>query len=101
MINNEMIKCIVQTKFIEIVLWVFNIILDKSLFPHIWKIGYIVPVFKGEDSFDTSNYRGIVITSCMGKLFTLILNDMLTTFLEKINIFKPYQIGVLQGLQDI
>ena len=93
MINNEMIKCIVQTKFIEIILWVFNIILDKSLFPHIWKIGYIVPVFKGEDSFDPSNYRGIAITSCMGKLFALILNDRLTTFLEERNILNLTKSG--------
>ena len=97
LISNEMIKCIVQTKFIGIILWVFNLILDKSLFPHIWKIGYIVPIFKGEDSFDPSNYRGIAITSCMGKLFTLILNDRLTTFLEKRNILKPNQIGFRKG----
>ena len=92
-------KCIVQTKFIEIILWVFNIILDKLLFPHIWKIGYIVPIFKGEDSFDPSNYRGIAhaITSCIGKLFTLILNDRLTTFLEERNILKPNQIGSRKG----
>ena len=88
---------IVQTKFIEIILWVFNIISDKSLFPHIWKFGYIVPIFKGEDSFDPSNYRGIAITSCMGKLFTLILNDRLTSFLEERNILKPNQIGFCKG----
>ena len=46
LINNEMIKCIVQTKFRGIILWIFNIILDKSLFPHIWKIEYIVPIFR-------------------------------------------------------
>ena len=88
---------IVQTKFIEIILWVFNIISDKSLFPHIWKFGYIVPIFKGEDSFDPSNYRGIAITSCMGKLFTLILNDRLTSFSEERNILKPNQIGFRKG----
>ena len=62
MISNEMIKCIINTRFIETILRVFNLILDKSQFPEIWKIGYIVPIFKGEGSFDPSNYRGIVIT---------------------------------------
>ena len=75
-------------KFIEIILRVFNLILDKSQFPEIWKIGYIVPIFKGEDSFDPSNYRGIAITSCLGKLFTLILNERSVAFLEKRKIFK-------------
>ena len=69
MISNEIIKCIIETRFVEIILRVFNIILDESQFPEIWKIGYIVPIFKGEDSFDPSNYRGIAITSCLGKLF--------------------------------
>ena len=34
-INNEMIKCIIETGFIEINLRVFNLILDKSQFPEI------------------------------------------------------------------
>ena len=62
MISNEMIKCIIETRFIKIILHVFNLILDKFLFPEIWKIGYIMPIFKGEDSFDPSKYRGIAIT---------------------------------------
>ena len=62
MISNEMIKCIIETRFIKIILRVFNLILDKFQFPEIWKIGYIMPIFKGEDSFDPSNYRGIAIT---------------------------------------
>ena len=33
----------------------------------------------------------------MGKLFTLILNDRLTTFLEERNILKPNQIGFRKG----
>ena len=93
MISNEMIKCITETRFIGIILRVFNLILDKSQFPEIWKIGYIVPIFKEEDSFDPSNYRGIAITSCLGKLFTLILNERLVAFPEERKILKPDQIG--------
>ena len=33
MINNEMIKCTIKTRFIEIILRVFNLIFDKSQFP--------------------------------------------------------------------
>ena len=55
MISNEMIECIIETSFTEIILRVFNLILDKSQFPKIWKMGYIVPIFEGEDSFDPSN----------------------------------------------
>ena len=97
MISNEMVKCIIETRFIEIILHVFNLILDKSQFSEIWKISSIVPIFKGEDSFDPSNYRGIAITSCLGKLFTLILNDRLVAFLEERKILKPNQIGFRKG----
>ena len=94
MISNEMIKCIIETRFIEIILRVFNLTFDKSQFPEIWKIGHIVPIFKGEDSFDP---RGIAITSCLGKLFTLILNERLVAFLEERKILKPNQIGFCKG----
>ena len=97
MISNEMIKCITETRFIGIIRRVFNLILDKSQFPEISKIGYIVPIFKGEDSFDPSNYRGIAITSCSGKLFTLILNERLVAFPEERKILKPNQIGFRKG----
>ena len=93
MINNEMIKCTIGTRFIEIILHVFNLIFDKSQFPEIWKIGYIVPIFKGDDSSDPSNYSGIAITSCSGKLFSLILNDRLVAFLQERKILKPNEIG--------
>ena len=52
-----------------------------------------MPIFKEEDSFDLSNYRGIAITSCLGKQFTLILNERLVAFLEERKILKPNQIG--------
>ena len=92
-----MIKCIIQTRFVEVILQIFNLILYRCYFPAIWQVGYIIPIFKGEDSFEPSNYRGIAITSCMGKLFTLILNDRLTYFLEERGFLKPNQIGFRKG----
>ena len=56
-----------------------------------------MPIFKREDSFDPSNYRGIAITSCLGKLFTLMLNERLVAFLEERKILKPNQIGFCKG----
>ena len=46
-----LIKCIIERRFIEIILRAFNLILDKSQLPEIWKIAYIAPIFKGDDSF--------------------------------------------------
>ena len=52
-----------------------------------------MPIFKGEDSSDPSDYSGIAITSCLGKLFTLILSDRLVAFLQERKILKPNEIG--------
>ena len=41
--------------------------------------------------------RGIAITSCLGKLFTLTLNERLVAFLEERKILKPNQIGFSKG----
>ena len=80
-ICNEMIKCLVKTKFIDVIQQVFNIVLVNSCYPQLWKIGFLSPIFKSDDSFDPSNYRGIAVTSCFGKLFTLTINRRFTEYI--------------------
>lgn len=60
----------------------FNIVLDNEIFPAIWNVAYQVPVFKGGDMFDTNNFRGISITSCLGKLFNKAMNNRLQQKVE-------------------
>ena len=96
-ICNEMIKCFVHTRFIDIIRAIFNAIYSKSYFPKLWKVGYIIPIFKSDDSFDPSNYHGITVSSCLGKLFTLVINEGLIEFLDVRNILSHYQIGFRRG----
>ena len=56
----------------------FNKVLNSGIFPQLWSVGYISPVFKAGDIGDPNNYRGITVCSCLGKFFTLIINDCLT-----------------------
>ena len=92
-----MIKCFVHTRFIDIIRAIFNAIYSKSYFPKLWKVGYIIPIFKSDDSFDPSNYCGITVSSCSGKLFTLVTNERLIEFLDPRNILSHYQIGFRRG----
>ena len=46
----------------------FNTILNREYFPKMWSAGFIVPIYKSDGCDDPSNYRGITITSCVGKL---------------------------------
>ena len=77
--NNEMLKASLSKlkKCFEIL---FNLILNVEKFPQQWSTGLIVPIFKGGKVYDKSNYRGISILSCLGKMFTGIINKRISIF---------------------
>ena len=51
----------------------FNDILDSGTIPTHWNKGVITPIYKRKgDKRSPANYRGITLTSCLGKLFTSI-----------------------------
>ena len=69
-------------------------ILDTGNIPESWLIGVIKPLYKNKgDPALPENYRPITILSCMGKLFTAMLNTRLNTFLEVNNILNETQCG--------
>ena len=49
------------------------------------------------DIGNPSNYRVITVCSCLGKFFTLIINDRLTKYLDEHNIINNNQIGLRKG----
>ena len=62
--------------------------------PEDWTIGIIKPMYKDKgDINDVNNYRGITLLSCMGKLFTSILNSRLYAYLTSENILANEQAG--------
>ena len=71
----------------------FNIILNREHFPEMWNVGFIVPIYKSDGCDDPSNYRGIAITSCVGKLFTSVINQRTTKFVEILRLVSHHQIG--------
>ena len=78
-INNEMIKCsvyILSNGFTK----VFNAIKNSGNFSRAWGEGLITPILKSGNKLDTNNYRGICVSSSMGKFFCSILNDRLMNF---------------------
>ena len=72
----------------------FNLVFDTGLIPEAWSIAKIIPVYrqKGETS-DPSNYRPIKLLSCMGKLFTAIINKGLQTYSENHDKINACQAG--------
>ena len=95
-ISNEMIKSsigILSKAFLKI----FNNILTSGKFPESWTEGLITPIYKSGNSLDPSNYRGICVSSCMGKLFCSILNNRLMNFANEKKLIHPTQIGFMPG----
>lgn len=72
----------------------FNIIINTGITPDDWGIAIITPIFKNKGSPENpDNYRGISILSCISKLFTLIINDRLTSFVDDLGILGENQAG--------
>ena len=83
---------------IEIIVRLFNVILDSEFIPTDWCLGITKPIFKNKgDPRDPSNYRGITILSCLGKHFTSCINTRLTSYSKSCDIIGNEQAGFRQG----
>ena len=71
----------------------FNRILDEEIYSDFWGTGFIVPIYKSGGMNHTGNYRGITITSCLGKFYTYRLSSTLQSFTDISNTISPCQIG--------
>ncbi len=101
MIINEYIK---STKHLLCPLYVkmFNKILDTGVMSSEWSVGTIVPLYKNKgDIQDVNNYRGITLLSCMGKLFTFIVNESLTDYSNKLSLISETQAGFRHGYSTL
>ena len=75
-IYNEMLK---TSKLIitNQLLLLFNCILSRSIYPSAWNKSILTPLHKSGELSDTNNFRGVAVSSCLGKLFNKILNTRL------------------------
>ena len=92
-ILNEYIK---STKGLLLPLYVklFNRVLNEGKVPLSWLTGWIIPLYKNKgDPSDPRNYRGITLLSCLGKVFTALLNVRLSEFSDTYKILLENQAG--------
>ena len=72
------------------------------MYPESWSLGLIIPLYKNKgDRNDCNNYRGITLLSCIGKLFTSILNERLKVFCDDHDIINENQAGFRAGYSTI
>ena len=95
-LSNEMIKCLVET-MPDIVLKLFNSVFDSNTKIEQWTMAIITAILKSGSRMDPANYRGISILSCLGKLYSAILNKRLLKYAIDNNILKSEQLGFVPG----
>ena len=76
-----------------------NCILDSGVFPEEWSLGVAVILHKEGERSDLNNFRGITLLSVLGKLVVGILNNRLTSFVQKNEILLENQCGFRKGYQ--
>ena len=96
-IRNEFLKnC--PPPVIGLITNLFNCILNTGVIPTDWCIGLILPLYKNKGScHDPDNFRGITLLSCLGKLFTAVLNNRITKYLEYTGTMGDEQAGFRSG----
>ena len=96
-ILNEYIKS-TQHIFLPIYVKLFNIVFDSGIIPPVWLEGIIRPIYKNKgDIKNVENFLPITILRCLGKLFTSMLNNRLTEFVDKNNELSENQAGFRKG----
>ena len=66
----------------DVIVKLFNVALDKAIFPDCWKTATIVPIFKSGDTHNVTNYRPVSLLPLPGKLFEKILLRHMNDFME-------------------
>jgi len=76
---------------------IYNNILSTSLYPDIWKIANITPVFKKGDKQLIENYRPISLLPICGKVLEKIIFNRLYNFLHANSLLTENQSGFRPG----
>jgi len=71
----------------------FNKSLNEGIFPDLWKISKIIPIFKSGDKNVMNNYRSIAVLPIFSKIFEKIVYKYLFNYLTVNNILSNRQFG--------
>ena len=94
-ISNEMLKC-GRMILLPYLSKVFNACIKSESYPKSWAESSITPIYKSDNVDDPNNYRGISISSSIGKIFNSIMYSRLQKFLNENSIIDPCQIGFMK-----
>lgn len=71
--------------------------MSEGIVPDVCKQAVVVPVFKGGEISDPSNYRPVSLTSIMMKVMEKIVREQIVNYMSANNLFNPTQHGFRKG----
>ena len=81
---------------------ILNLVFDSGIIPELWTLGMIKPIYKNKGcKSDPANYRPITLISCLGKLFTSILNERLQKYADEHDLINDCQSGFRKGYSTV
>ena len=88
-ISFNVVKCFGE--LYDTLKFIFELSLEKGIFPDDLKIARATPVFKGSDLFKLGNYKPISVLSCFSKILERIMYNGIYKYLEnKILYLKKF-----------
>ena len=73
--------------------YIFNLSIEKGIFPDQYKIAKVTPLFKKGDNALMDNYRPISVLPCFSKILERIIYNRLYSFFSENNILYKKQFG--------
>lgn len=77
----------------ETLTYIYNLCIDKSCFPTMFKLAKVVPIFKSGDATDPSNYRPLSILPVLSKPLEKHINHYLLDHFNENTLINPHQSG--------
>ena len=77
--------------------YLFNLSIEKGIFPDDLKIAKVTPIYKTDDKSDLSNCRPISVLSCFSNILERIMYNRLYQYLTENKILYPKQFGFQTG----
>ena len=93
-ISHKILRCVSKSVSKPLCI-LMNRSFEEGIFPDIWKIAIVNPIFKKGDKSQPSNYRPVALLSCIGKLQKRIVFKNMYNFLLDNNLLYKYQSGFL------
>ena len=92
---NVLRKCF--SSLCEPLKYLFNLSIEKGIFPDDLKITKVTPIYKADHKSDLSNQKPTSVFSCFSKILERIMYNRLHKYLTENKILYPKQFGFQTG----